>query len=151
MNKYRVALWSAAAAAGLAVAIASAAGAAGDPVAERQAIMKQVGQTMKEAGPFVSPATPFDAAKVKALMGTIGADADKLHKLYPPTSKDAPKTEALPKIWENKADFDKRLSELSKLAGDAQKATSTETFKPAYLAIGGACKSCHDLYRKKPA
>ena len=45
--------------------------------------------------------------------------------------------------------FDKRLTELSKLAGDAQKATSSDTFKPSFMAIGGACKSCHDNYRKK--
>ena len=149
MNKLNVALWSVVGAAAAAVVVASTAGAAGNPVEERQATMKQMGQMMKEVGPFVSGATPYDAAKVKAAMTTLATSADKLHKLYPPSSKDAPKTEALPKIWENKADFDKRLSELSKLAGDAQKATSSETFKPSFMAIGGACKSCHDNYRKK--
>lgn len=151
MNKYRVGLWASAAAAGLAVVIASAAGAAGNPVEERQGLMKQVGQAMKEVGPFVGGATPYDAAKVNAAMATIAANADKLHKLYPPDSKDAPKTEALPKIWENKADFDKRLTELSKLAKDAQKSTDSATFKPAFLALGASCKGCHDNYRKKPA
>jgi cytochrome c556 len=147
MNKY---LLTAAAAAGLAVVIASSAGAAGSPAEERQALMKQVGQAMKEVGPFVSGAQPYDAAKVNAAMATIAGNADKLHKLYPPSSKDAPKTEALPKIWDNKADFDKRLTELGKLAKDAQKATDSATFKPAFMALGGACKSCHDNYRKKP-
>jgi cytochrome c556 len=106
---------------------------------------------MKEVGPFVGGAQPYDAAKVNAAMATIAGNADKLHKLYPPTSKDAPKTEALPKIWENKADFDKRLADLGKLAKDAQKATDSATFKPAFMQVGGACKSCHDNYRKKPA
>lgn len=147
MNKY---LLTAAAAAGLAVVIASTAGAAGNPVEERQGLMKQVGQAMKEVGPFVSGATPYDAAKVKAAMTTIATNADKLHKLYPAESKDAPKTEALPKIWENKADFDKRLTELSKLAKDGEKATDSTTFKPAFMALGGSCKGCHDSYRKKP-
>jgi cytochrome c556 len=151
MNKYRMGLWTAAAAAGLAVVIASTAGAAGNPVEERQGLMKQLGQAMKEVGPYVSGAQPYDAAKVNAAMGTIAGNTDKLHKLYPSDSKDAPKTEALPKIWENKADFDKRLSELGKLAKDAQKSTDSATFKPAFMAIGGACKSCHDNYRKKPA
>ena len=148
MNKY---LLTAAAAAGLAVVMASGAGAAGSAAEERQALMKQVGQAMKEVGPFVSGAQPYDAAKVNAAMATIAGNADKLHKLYPPDSKDAPKTEALPKIWDNKADFDKRLTDLGKLAKDAQKSTDSATFKPAFMALGGACKSCHDNYRKKPA
>jgi cytochrome c556 len=151
MNKYRVGLWTAVAAAGLAVVIAQSAGAAGSPVEERQGLMKQLGQAMKEVGPFVSGAQPYDAAKVNAAMTTIAGNTDKLHKLYPADSKDAPKTEALPKIWDNKADFDKRLTELGKLAKDAQKSTDSATFKPAFMAIGGACKSCHDNYRKKPA
>jgi cytochrome c556 len=150
MKTYRMGLVTvAAAAAGLAVVIASQAGAAGNPVEERQGLMKQQGQVMKEAGAFLAPNAAFDAAKAKTLMATLSTSADKLHKLYPADSKDAPKTEALPKIWENKADFDKRLTELSKLAKDAGGATSADAFKPAYMAIGKACKDCHDQYRAK--
>src|SRR5215468_6181811 len=101
MNRYRVGLWTAAAASGLAVMVASTAGAAGNPVEERQGLMKQLGQAMKEVGPFVGGAQPYDAAKVNAAMATIAGNTDKLHKLYPADSKDAPKTEALPKIWDN--------------------------------------------------
>jgi cytochrome c556 len=147
MNKLRVGLGIAA----IAVAAGTVAVAAGSPVEERQGLMKQVGQAMKDVGPFVGGAQPYDAAKVNAAMATIAGNAEKLHKLYPPDSKDAPKTEALPKIWENKADFDKRLTELSKLAKDAQKSTDSASFKPAFMALGGSCKSCHDQYRKKPA
>jgi cytochrome c556 len=143
---YRVGLATAAAAAGLAVVIASQAGAAGNPVEERQGLMKQQGQVMKEAGALLGT---FDAAKAKTLMTTLASSADKLHALYPASSKDAPKTEALPKIWENKADFDKRLTELSKLAKDAGNATTADAYKPAYMAIGKACKDCHDQYRAK--
>jgi cytochrome c556 len=146
MNKYRVGLIAAGAAAGLGLVIASHAGAAGNPVEERQSLMKQQGQVMKEGGALLAN---FDAAKAKTLMGTLASSADKLHALYPASSKDAPKTEALPKIWENKADFDKRLTELAKLAKDAGGATSAETYKPAYMAIGKACKDCHDQYRAK--
>ena len=146
MKMYRVGLAMAAAAAGLAVVIASQAGAAGDPVADRQGLMKQQGQIMKEGGALLGA---FDAAKAKTLMASLSSSADKLHTLYPASSKDAPKTEALPKIWENKADFDKRLTELSKLAKDAGAATTADAYKPAYMAIGKACKDCHDQYRAK--
>ena len=114
--------------------------------------MKHVGQAMKESSAFLAPSTPYDAAKVKALMGGIAADAKKLHALYPAGSGADPKSAAGPKIWQNKADFDKRLTELGTLATTASQAGTADAFKPAFQAVGGTCKSCHDLYRiKKPS
>ena len=121
---------------------------AGNPVEDRQATMKAVGQSMKEAAAINTPAT-FDAAKAKTLMDGVAADAKKLHGLYPAGSGADPKTAADPKIWENKADFDKRLAEMGTLAATAGKTSTAETFKPAYAAVGATCKGCHDLYRKK--
>jgi cytochrome c556 len=144
-------VWATAAGAALAIGISSLALSAGNPVEERQATMKQVGQTMKESVAFTSPATPFDAPKVKGLMDTLAGDAKKLHGLYPAGSGADPKTAAAPKVWEDKADFDKRLAEMGTLATTAGKATSAETFKPAFGAVGATCKSCHDVYRKKQA
>lgn len=143
--------WAAVVGAGLALAVAGVAASAGaaNPMEVRQATMKQVGQTMKEASAYTSAQTPFEAAKVKALMDGVAASANKLHSLYPAGSGADPKSAADPKIWENKADFDKRLTEMSTLAGAAGKTTSMDTFKPAFSALGATCKSCHDVYRKK--
>jgi cytochrome c556 len=141
-------LWAAVLGAGLAFGVTCAAISADNPVEERQATMKAVGQSMKEAAAVNSPAT-FDAAKAKAAMDSVAASAKKLHGLYPAGSDKDPKTAADPKIWENKADFDKRLAEMGTLASAAGKTTTAETFKPAYMAVGATCKGCHDLYRKK--
>ena len=149
MTPFRTVAWSVVAGAGLALTVTCAALSAGNPMDERQATMKQVGQTMKEASAFTSAQTPFDAAKVKALMGGIAGSAKKLHGLYPAGSGSDPKSAADPKIWENKADFDKRLTEMGALAAAAGKATSTDSFKPAFSSLGATCKSCHDIYRKK--
>jgi cytochrome c556 len=133
-----------------AVAIAGVAASQGSsPVEQRQAVMKHVGQQMKAGAAFTSAGTPFDAAKVKALMDGVAADAGKLHGLYPAGSDADPKTAADPKIWQNKADFDKRLGELARLASVAGATTSTDAYKPAFSAVGATCKSCHDIYRKK--
>ena len=132
----------------LALSMAFSAVSAGNPVEDRQATMKDVGKSMKDAAAINTPAT-FDAAKAKALMDGVAADAKKLHGLYPAGSDKDPKTAADPKIWDNKADFDKRLAEMGTLATAAGKTTSAETFKPAYAAVGATCKGCHDLYRKK--
>lgn len=148
MSRSRTVVWAAIAGAGLALSVACVAVSAGNPMDERQATMKQVGQAMKESAAINTPAT-FDAAKAKTLMDTVGGAAKKLHALYPAGSGSDPKSAADPKIWENKADFDKRLTEMGTLAAAAGKTTSAETFKPAFAAVGATCKSCHDIYRKK--
>jgi cytochrome c556 len=132
----------------LAVAAFAVSAASAGPMEDRQAAMKAVGQAMKEGAGINSPAT-FDAAKAKSLMDGIAANAKKLKGLYPAGSGADPKSSADPKIWQNKADFDKRLSEMAAAATAAGKATTAETFKPAYVAVGATCKSCHDIYRKK--
>lgn len=150
MSVSRTGLWVLGAAVGASLAVAGVAVSQGaSPVEQRQAIMKHVGQEMKQAAAFTSPATPFDAAKVKALMDGVAADATKLKGLYPAGSGADPKTAADPKIWTDKADFGKRLGELARLAGAAGAATSTDSYKPAFAAVGATCKSCHDIYRKK--
>jgi cytochrome c556 len=138
-----------AAVAGSALAFAVAALAAGDPVADRQATMKQVGQAMKEGAGYATGQTPFDGAKVKATMDGVAAAAKKAHGLFPKGSDANPKTSADPKIWANKADFDKRLTEMSTLAAAAGKAKDQAAFKTGFSQLSGTCKSCHDLYRKK--
>ncbi|MBS0359952.1 MAG: cytochrome c [Proteobacteria bacterium] len=148
MKRTSTVVWAAAGGACLALSVAFAAVSAGNPVEERQAAMKAVGQSMKE-GAGINSAATFDAAKAKTIMESVAANAKKLHGLYPAGSDKDAKSEADPKIWENKADFDKRLTELGTLATTASKATTAEAYSPAYKAVGGTCKSCHDIYRTK--
>src|SRR5436190_1693185 len=147
MKRTRIVLWAAVGGSALALAAAAIAG----PAEDRQAVMKQVGQGMKEGAGYATGQTPFDAAKAKAVMDGIAASGKKLHGLYPAGSGGDPKSSADPKIWTNKADFDKRLTEMSTLAAAAGKAKTADTFKPAFTALSGTCKSCHDIYRKKKA
>jgi cytochrome c556 len=150
MSRSRTVMWSVGVAVSAALAVAGVAASQGSsPVEQRQAAMKHVGQEMKAAGAYTSASTPFDAAKVKALMDGVAGDAAKLRGLYPAGSDADPKSAADPKIWQNKADFDKRLGELARLAGAAGATTSTDAYKPAFSAVGATCKSCHDIYRKK--
>jgi cytochrome c556 len=150
MSRSRTVLWALGAGLGAALAVAGVAVSqqGASPVEQRQAVMKHVGQEMKEAAGLTSPAT-YDAAKAKAVMDGVAADAGKLKGLYPAGSGADPKTAADPKIWQNRADFDKRLNELASLAATAGKATTVDAYKPAFGAVGATCKSCHDIYRKK--
>jgi cytochrome c556 len=139
----------AAAGLGLSLILAAAATGAGNPIEARQATMKHIGQTVKEASAYMTGKEAWDGAKVKALMASVSADAKKAHGLFPKGSDKGDKTEALPKIWENKADFDKKLDELAAAATAAGKSANADEFKTSFKAIGGTCKSCHDVYREK--
>ena len=130
------------------MALAPAA-AAGSPVADRQAAMKLIAQSMKAAFGYASGQTPFDAAKVKSTLDQVASSSNTLHKLFPAGSGTDPKSAADPKVWANKADFDKRLTEMSTLAVAASKTTSPQALKPALSALGANCKACHDIYRMK--
>jgi cytochrome c556 len=147
LTRSKTFLWAAAAGACLSLSLAAVATGAGNPLQERQAAMKQIGGAMKEAGGLASGKTPWDAAKAKAAMATISSDAEKLHGLFPAGS-DQGKTGALPKVWESKADFDKRLTELGKDAAAAGNAADATTFQASFKKLGANCKACHDVYRK---
>jgi cytochrome c556 len=132
----------------LAIGVSSLAVAVAGPVEDRQADMKAIGQSMKDAAGLNSAGT-FDAAKAKATMGAVAAAAKKAQALFPAGSGADPKTAADPKIWTDNADFNKRLVELATLATTAGNAADVATYGPAFKAVGATCKSCHDVYRKK--
>jgi len=149
MKRSATVAWAAAGSA-LVLTVALVAQAA-TPAEQRREIMKQTGFAMRDSTGFLTGQTPWDAAKAKALMTGITANATKLKTLYPVGSGADPKTEASPAIWTNKADFDKRLAEMGTLAAAAGKAKTPEEFKAAFPKVSATCKSCHDLYRKKKA
>ncbi|MEP7209913.1 MAG: cytochrome c [Alphaproteobacteria bacterium] len=132
----------------LALGVSTLAIAVAGPVEDRQSDMKAIGQAMKDGAGLTAPTT-FDAAKAKVAMVGVADAAKKASALFPAGSGADPKTAADPKIWENNADFLKRLTELQTLATAAGNAPDAAAFKPAFGAVGATCKSCHDVYRKK--
>jgi cytochrome c556 len=148
MQRSRI-LWAAVAGSALAVAVAGVAVSAGNPVADRQAVMKAVGQAMKDGAGFATGQTAWDAGKVKAAMDGVAANSRKAKALFPAGSGADPKSSADPKVWTAKADFDKRMTEMATLATAAGQAKDTASFKTRFQALSATCKSCHDIYRKK--
>jgi cytochrome c556 len=121
-----------------------------DPIAARKALMKKNGDEAKIASAMLKGEAPFDLAKAKTALATFQDAGEKAPALFPDNSKTGGDTAALPKIWEDKADFNTRLA---KLAADAKAATGTvtdlDTFKAAMGNIGKQCGGCHELYRVK--
>jgi cytochrome c556 len=124
--------------------------AQGDPIAARQALMKANGTQFGIAKDMSDGKRPFDLAAAKKVFATFEESGEKAKALFPDNSKTGHDTEALPAIWENKADFDAKLT---KFAADAKKAaaatTNLDTFKVQFAEVRQNCGGCHRTYRKK--
>ncbi len=140
--------------AGLAAALAMAGVATAqgaDPIATRQALMKQNGKDTKALAAYLKGETPYDAAKATALFTDMHDVASKFGNYFPPTSKSGGKTEAAPAIWDKPGEFKAALAKFQKntqAAADAKPAT-LDAFKVQFGAVTSNCKSCHEAFKVK--
>ena len=133
-----------------AVAIAvTAVMAQGDPIAQRKALMKSNGQNLGAVNRMVRGEDPFDVAKVNAAFAAWGENAPKISALFASPPPAGAETRALPKIWENKADFDTRPVALAKAVADYKdKVKTLDELKVAFPNVSKVCNDCHETYRR---
>ena len=119
-------------------------------IAERQAIMKGNGKATGDLGKMAKGETPFDLAKVQEGLKVYVDVAKKMPALFPDDSKTGAKTDALPKVWETKADFNAKFEQFGKDAEAALVSVKDEaSFKAAFPGITKNCGGCHESYRAK--
>jgi cytochrome c556 len=119
-----------------------------DPIAARKALMKANGQAAGVGTKMVKGEEPFALDKAKKVFATY-QDVAKAHALFPETSKTGD-TAALPAVWENKADFEAKLTKLANEAKAAEAATrDLDTFKAQFAEVQKNCGGCHQTYRKR--
>ena len=139
----------------LVVALAALAGAqsamkSGDPVADRQRLMKLVGANWADIQAKVKAANP-DAVAVNA--ETLAVMATHIPSLFPPgTATD--KSNAKPEIWDKWADFQAAAQNLESMAAklrDASRAKDGAAVEAMVKDFGQkACGTCHTPFRKPP-
>jgi cytochrome c556 len=118
-------------------------------IKERQKDLKAMGDAAKSPNAMFKGDEDFDLAKVQAALKVFQEKAALLPKLFPDDSKTGNKTEALPVIWDNKADLEDRYRKLGEAAKAAEaKITDEETFPDAWKDVMGNCSGCHKKYRK---
>lgn len=119
-------------------------------IKERQDHLETMGKAVKEPVKMFKGEAEFELSKVQAALKVIQDKAALLPPLFPDDSKVGEDTEALPAIWENKADVESRFK---KLGDDAKKAeasiTDEETFQTEFKQVMGNCSGCHKKYRKE--
>lgn len=120
-------------------------------IKQRKDLYKEMGAAAKVGGPMMKGEVPFDAAKVQASLKVYSDNAKKLKDLFPDDSKTGGDTEALPVIWEKKADF---LGNFDKFITDADAAGAAikdeASFKTEWPKVMANCGGCHKVYRVAP-
>jgi cytochrome c556 len=134
---------------GTTMAPAQDAGSPAAAIEKRQAAMKKVGGASRTINGMVRGTAPYDGAAAAEAFRTMNEVAKVYGGYFPQGSESGGDTEALPAIWENKADFEAKLAKFaSDTAAAAAAATQGEdAFKAAARQVGENCGSCHKAYR----
>lgn len=120
-----------------------------DAIKARKDSMKALSAAAKAPGGMTKGEVPFELAKVQAALKTFQDEAAKQKGLYPDNAKEGGETEAMPAIWEKRADFEAKLAKLGSDAKAAEGAIKDEaTFKAEWGKVMSNCGACHKEYRK---
>jgi len=121
----------------------------GDPIRQRQDLMKNNQEQVRLLTGMSRGQAPFNAATAQAAFQRIEQNARQIPALFPPGSQEG-KTGALPVIWERKADFDAHAAKLGQDAKAAQTGlTDAASLQAAVQRVGQTCGACHQTYRKR--
>ena len=108
--------------------------------------MEQIGAASKVLGSIARGRVAFDAGAAASAKAALAQHAAEIPALFE-AQEDDPKSEALPAIWSDFADFTAKADALRD-AAEAMDVTSAETIAAGMGAVGGSCRSCHKAYRK---
>jgi cytochrome c556 len=121
----------------------------GDPIAQRQALMKNNQEQLRALTGMARGQVPFNAAAAQAALQRIEQNARQTPALFPAGSQQG-KTDALAVIWERKADFNARAGKLEQDAKAAQAGIADQaSLQAAVQRVGQNCGGCHETYRRK--
>ncbi len=128
-------------------AFADAHGGTG-PAAERQLVMSNVGAATGLGAKMVKGEVPFDAATAELVFRVLNSSAHGFGYMFPEGSETGAKTEASPKIWEDRAGFDAQIAKFVSDTADV-KPVDLDSFKTAFGTATENCGACHKAYRVK--
>ena len=129
--------------------ISATALAASDPILVRQKIMKANGGAAAVSGGMMKGEIAFDAKVAKAAIRTMNAVAYSYGDYFPAGSETGMKTRASPKIWQDMAGFEAKLTQFQKDtdAAAAAEPADLDAFKAVMGPVFKNCKGCHDTYQ----
>ena len=115
------------------------------PIRDRHELMEGIGKNAKIIGDALKAG---NTEGVEGAAGKIQTSAAKIAALFPKGSTD-PKSRAKPAIWTNWKKFEETAKLLEARAGEVEDATRNGgDVKAASTKMFGACKTCHEDFRK---
>lgn len=118
-------------------------------IKERKKGFKMMGRSMRAMGKMLKSGD-IDVAKVATSVEAIKQQSLALPGWFEQeSSNQSYKTDALPAIWRNKEDFDKKAKALQLAASEVESMLKKDDFqlKTALKALKKTCGSCHDKYK----
>lgn len=115
-----------------------------DAIKQRRDAMKNIAKAGTPPFQMMKGQAPFELAKVQAGLKAYQDEGAKLKTLFPADSKTGGDTDATPKIWQAKAEFDAAIDTFIATAKAAAGSIKDEaTFKADYPKVAASCGGCH--------
>jgi cytochrome c556 len=122
-----------------------------DAIKYRQSTMFVMSQHLGRLGAMAQGKAPYDANAAVQNAEVVQTMSHLPWTAFGPGTDKGRETRAKPDIWTEQAKFkeaqERLMNETSKLVA-AAKAGNADALKPAVQATGGACKNCHDQFRR---
>jgi len=123
-----------------------------DQIKARQTLMKARGKAMGPMVAIMKGEAAYDAAVVKASLDAMNAAwevAKPANPFAPESAKgDTVETWAKPEIWSDMDGFKAAGQAFGKAFAELAATTDEAGFRAAFPALGGACKDCHDKFKR---
>lgn len=121
-----------------------------DAIEYRQAAFRLIAYNFGDMGAMLKGEKPFDAAAFSTRADNVAALSKIPHEGFIAGS-DKGETRALAKIWQEKADFNNKMTAFQDNAAAliiAAQSSDKNNLKQAFMNTGKSCKACHDEYKK---
>ena len=115
-----------------------------EAVKQRREVMRTVAKASGANFKMTKGEAAFDLATVQSGLKTFQEELPKFKDLFPDDSKTGGDTDASPKIWQVKAEFQAAIDTFISAAKAAASAITDEaTFKAEYPKVARSCGGCH--------
>lgn len=123
---------------------------ANEAISYRQSAFGLISYQFSDMGAMLKGKKEFDQAVFATRANNLAALAKIPHEGFI-SGSDTGKTDALAKIWQEKAEFDakmKTFQDNTALLATAANSADKNKMKQAFMDTAKSCKGCHDAYKK---
>ncbi len=133
------------------IAVGAAGAVFADDIADRKAIMKNVGGAMGELGKIMKGEAEYDARVAVLAFRTMNAAALGIGSHFPEGTETGGETTVAPAIWSDRSGFQAALAKFQAdtAAAIAAAPADKDAFQPVFGQVASNCKACHENYRVK--